>query len=396
MTAEKREFQGPLIIKGERNRDWREESRKLRRKNLLPAKVQAQQNGQNGGIGVAHVERIEASKTSGIQFVPKDTNSKTRMSNSTGATDKHPLAPTPKTADEEAMDALVSGEKKAFVTIPALDASQIDIDTNDYDQDELPDDTDENTRFRDDVSSRPDVATLEDYAAVPVEGYGSALLRGYGWEEGKKIGKQHYGTSSTPEKRNPRIVERRPALLGIGAKEVPGGVGDEIGSWGKVARGKRKSELTYTPVVMRNSVTGETLSEADLKAKIEDQKERERGDDWRDRRDRNLRVDAERKGERMAIEDGRNRDGRNIRSRSRDSSRRDRSREKREKRKRSQEKEKRRERSRSQEGRPENISREKGHSRHGSSRRRSRSSERSRRHGSLRTEKSYSSEYRQR
>uniref|UniRef100_UPI00358E25D1 G-patch domain and KOW motifs-containing protein-like isoform X1 n=1 Tax=Myxine glutinosa TaxID=7769 RepID=UPI00358E25D1 len=40
-----------------------------------------------------------------------------------------------------------------------------------------------------DVSLRPDVATEADYAAIPVEAYGLAMIRGMGWKPGEGIGK---------------------------------------------------------------------------------------------------------------------------------------------------------------------------------------------------------------
>lgn len=39
-----------------------------------------------------------------------------------------------------------------------------------------------------DVSLRPDVSTLDDYENVPIESFGTALLRGMGWKNGEPIG----------------------------------------------------------------------------------------------------------------------------------------------------------------------------------------------------------------
>jgi hypothetical protein len=47
---------------------------------------------------------------------------------------------------------------------------------------------DEDKRFKVDVESRPDEASLEDYEKIPVEKFGSALLRGMGWKPGGAIG----------------------------------------------------------------------------------------------------------------------------------------------------------------------------------------------------------------
>jgi len=98
----------------------------------------------------------------------------------------------------------------------------------------------EDDAFRNDVASRPDMASLEDYAAVPVEEFGAALLRGMGWKEGDVVGKRKEQISKA------RVVKIRPALLGIGAKEVPGGVGDEFGAWGKAAKGGKRNRTRCT------------------------------------------------------------------------------------------------------------------------------------------------------
>ena len=333
ITNGKGNERAPLVIQVQKNRDWREESRKKRRKNLLPAEVQAARAGQIDASKAAHVERDEVSKVVGLEFVKQDVEGDIAMSEGRANQRPSEQADQPiKTADEEAMEALLGGEKKSTLQIPAIETDR----QNNYDASEpaYDDYQNEDDRFKADVASRPDVASLDDYAAVPVEEFGAAMLRGMGWKEGEAVGKRRAGAPAAPSKtRNP---ERRPALLGIGAKEVPGGVGDEFGAWGKVAKGKRKTDLAYSPVVLKNSVTGELLTEEELEAKKKEagQKDKEKGngeDDWRERRDWNLRLDIERKGERrekererQLIEDG---DRRGERSRSKEGSRRDKGRE---------------------------------------------------------------------
>ena len=309
----------PLVIPGLKNRDWREESRRKRGKNLLPAEVQAQRAGQHPGFNGA-VERNEVSQQSGLSFVPKDAEDDVAMKDAEEA----PAAEEVKeqTADEEALEALVSGGgKKSTLVVPAEDFGTDGMNSRT--------DLNEDDSFRTDVASRPDSATLDDYARIPVEEFGLAMLRGMsGWKEGEFVGKRKDQISKS------RVVERRPALLGIGAKEVPGGVGDELGAWGKATKGKRTVDKTYNPVLLKNSRTGELLTEEELQAKKEQQKMVE--EDWRERRDRNLAIDEERKSERRRkerermYEDGRDGSSRRERSRSGESrhsaSRRDRSR----------------------------------------------------------------------
>ena len=349
-----------LIIPGEKNRDWREESRKKRRKNLLPAEVQAARSGTYEESKAAQVERDEVSRQSGISFVQKDEDGDTTMAE--GQASKQTLEQTPKatkSADDEAMEALLGGEKKSDLVVPAIGNER---DGYQSEEDAYEDYAHEDDRFKADVASRPDVPTLEAYTATPVEDFGLGVVRGWGWKDGDPIGKRRtQGTTNS----KPRIVERRPAFLGIGAKEVPTGVGDdEAGAWGKGAKGKRRADLTYSPVILKNSITGEMLTEEELEKKKLEQNGKG-GEDWRERRDKNLAIDGKRKEERrerLLIEE-------NGHSSSRYSS-------------------SRRERSRSKERRRRDRSRSMERSSHSSSRRRSRSRDRSHHYGSLRRERS--------
>lgn len=70
--------------------------------------------------------------------------------------------------------------------------------------------------FKDDVDSRPDECTLEEYERVPVEQFGAALLRGMGWKDGESIGAKRKSGALKPTMFQPR--ER---LLGLGAKPNP-------------------------------------------------------------------------------------------------------------------------------------------------------------------------------
>ncbi|KAL8695492.1 MAG: hypothetical protein Q9218_000070 [Villophora microphyllina] len=255
----------PLVIQGLKNRDWREESRRERRgKNLLPAEVQqARQQQQNGAAANGQkgedVERNEVGTASGLTFVKKDEDGDTEMTEElraaqvdVGAEQKE------KTVDEEALEALMGGgTKKSTLVVPAVKSEEAE----DADVRGGRAGMNEDDHFRSDVASRPDPASLDDYARVPVEEFGLGMLRGMGWKEGEVVGKRKDQVSKA------RVVERRPALLGIGAKEVSGGVGDELGAWGKVTRGKKKPDKTYNPVVLKNSRTGEMLTEEELQAK---------------------------------------------------------------------------------------------------------------------------------
>jgi hypothetical protein len=170
--------------------------------------------------------------------------------------------------------------------------------------------------FVNDVRNAPDAPSLDAYEATPIEGFGAALLRGMGWKDGEAIGR-----NGNPTK--PPEVKRRPALLGIGAKETAA-EDVEIGDF-KPSKGKsKKGAQTYNPVALRNKITGEIITEEELKAKLEQQdmvpdekprKERRKYSDdeeederRREKRRERSRRDDEYDGERRRHKDERRRD----------------------------------------------------------------------------------------
>ncbi|RKO93396.1 hypothetical protein BDK51DRAFT_30178 [Blyttiomyces helicus] len=74
---------------------------------------------------------------------------------------------------------------------------------------------DPSEKYKHDYNMRPDESTLDDYERIPIEQFGSALLRGMGWETGKPIGKNPNGLVE------PVIFKARPQLLGLGATPTP-------------------------------------------------------------------------------------------------------------------------------------------------------------------------------
>jgi len=70
---------------------------------------------------------------------------------------------------------------------------------------------DEEARFKYDVQSRPDEADEEAYEQVPIAEFGTAMLRGMGWEAGKPIGLNNRGLVEPIE-----FVARQ-GRLGLGA-----------------------------------------------------------------------------------------------------------------------------------------------------------------------------------
>jgi len=78
--------------------------------------------------------------------------------------------------------------------------------------------TDEEERFKYDLASRPDEADEEAYEDMPIEDFGTAMLRGMGWTPGTAIGLNNKGLAEPIE-----FVKRPGYRLGLGAqpKDLP-------------------------------------------------------------------------------------------------------------------------------------------------------------------------------
>lgn len=78
--------------------------------------------------------------------------------------------------------------------------------------------TDEEERFKYDLASRPDEADEEAYEDMPIEEFGTAMLRGMGWTPGTAIGLSNKGLVEPIE-----FVKRPGYRLGLGAqpKDIP-------------------------------------------------------------------------------------------------------------------------------------------------------------------------------
>ena len=286
----------PLIIQSQKNRDWRELS-SVKGADILPRKVQA-------------ISSQSRSPPAGDPKADQSTNG----NKITDLTE-------PLNEDDEAMSALLGHStetKKLILPIAGNGRASRDAWTQRANEEES---------FRADVASRPEGPDLEAYTAVPVEDFGAALLRGMGWKEGGAV--------------EPRKQQGHLELLGLGAKQMPGE------AEGKAAKGKRKVREHYNPVMLRNVETGEMINEEDLEKRKQNENDGEQ--EWRQRSDKNLTLDAVEKSNRRpkaeyddrpsshsrrrdrSSERGHNRSRRRQRSKSTDhvrhsSSRRDRSR----------------------------------------------------------------------
>ncbi|OCK84126.1 hypothetical protein K432DRAFT_414210 [Lepidopterella palustris CBS 459.81] len=237
---------GPLIIEQLPNRrDWRQGRHKRQRN------IEAQNSQSNGSSVNDHKDIVGGSGLSyGLSVVRKE-ESTADQTKPKGMSEAAVAETITLTEDELALKALLGEEPKSNLVLPAV--------------------ANEEEAFHRDYNEAPDAPTLEDYERVKVEDFGAALLRGMGWRDGEEISK-------------PRLLERRPALLGLGAKD-DAAVGIELGEWGKATKGKRKVDQAYNPVLLLNKQTGEKLTEEELKGRIEQQKmvEQERTSERRKR-----------------------------------------------------------------------------------------------------------------
>ncbi|OJJ44677.1 hypothetical protein ASPZODRAFT_134762 [Penicilliopsis zonata CBS 506.65] len=317
---EKRELVIPVTSTNNwRNRAGANVRNRPRGKNLLPKEVQAQQEAERNGAvaGGAKENEIDRPGLSyGLVFAqPSDPTAgehEKDVDQPMGGRDeeRQPIPPTseerkPLTEDEIALKALIRESKgetegRSDLVIESVATKEIHGEEEDSNHTGRYDET---NSFRADVASRPESASLDAYNAIPVEEFGAALLRGMGWKEGQAIGRGQYSAGAPSDRANkPRIPERRPGFLGIGAKDISGGKGAEaeIGAWGKAAMrkssrkngqqdGQPSTEGVYMPVMMRNKKTGEFLTEEELAARRKEATEKKKDDDsWKERRDRNL------------------------------------------------------------------------------------------------------------
>ena len=310
-----------LVIPVASQNNWRDRPGVNRqpkgKKNLLPKEVQAIREaaakGDPTATGGGNAEVEGPSMAYGISYAQPslggggdDDGDKPMKDADVKADAETEGRKAPRTEDEIALQALIresNGEAQGGSDL-VIESGRRDDELGDLEREDSGVRYDETGSFRADVQVRPDPATLDQYNAIPVEEFGAALLRGMGWKDGQAIGRGNYGTSATADRAiRPRIPERRPGFLGIGAKDVSGGKGAEmeLGAWGKSAmrKGSRKAggdgkegggntEGVYTPVLMRNKQTGDYITEEDLAVAQKQAKKNGGDDEWKERRDRNL------------------------------------------------------------------------------------------------------------
>ncbi|KAF8995485.1 DExH-box splicing factor binding site-domain-containing protein [Cyathus striatus] len=207
LNRKSKKLDGPLVIPALENRDWKEVARKRKAgARFVPPSASAQTgaDGSVGGLGTK--DAINAGPVrSGLQI--KERHIKVEQEDVNGDVAMHlqeeeeVKVEETETEDQRALRALLAESSGG---VPS--GSTIDI---------IPAPVSEAEALKQDIEELPDVATLEDYERVPVSQFGAALLRGMGWKEGT-------AASRKPGKGmiEPYLPAARPALLGIGAKEM--------------------------------------------------------------------------------------------------------------------------------------------------------------------------------
>ncbi|QSZ37665.1 hypothetical protein DSL72_008764 [Monilinia vaccinii-corymbosi] len=224
--GDEKKLKVPLVIPKQENRDWKGEARDrkgrggagedTRGRNLLPEEEQRRRAGGVKGESVDVVDGNDGGVKWGLTVKNKVKEELYGDERAIEQTIKVEEKPKPKTEDELALEALMGVDSKRKG--PELVIASVNGNGTGGGL------VTEEDAYKKAIASAPDVSTLEDYDAVPVEEFGAALLRGMGWDgkERKSGGKE---------------VKRRPNLLGLGAKELKDA--EELGAWVQKTDAKR-------------------------------------------------------------------------------------------------------------------------------------------------------------
>ncbi|XP_073001003.1 protein MOS2-like [Typha latifolia] len=99
-------------------------------------------------------------------------------------------------------------------------------------------------RFREDMNNLPDDRGFDEFKDVPVEGFAAAILAGYGWSEGKGIGRHN-------NKGDTKVVEydRRAGTHGLGYNPSMSDPQKQRGEWKVMEKGRVFKVVKEAPTV---------------------------------------------------------------------------------------------------------------------------------------------------
>ncbi|CAE6354425.1 unnamed protein product [Rhizoctonia solani] len=225
---------GPLVIPAQKNRDWHAESMARKRRQMyVPegAKVGTGADGSQGGLGIRG-KINDGPQLSGliVTKVKREDEEDVKMEEvdvEINVDQNDPVKEEePMNEDQRALQALLRGDQGSEVK-REIAAISVQDEPGGWAQPKS-----ETDAFKEDLATRPDEASLEDYDRIPIELFGEAMLRGMGMGKPTKKAIQPY------------IPEARPALLGIGAKPRPV---DEL----EQGKGKKfaRPDKRYVPIL---------------------------------------------------------------------------------------------------------------------------------------------------
>ncbi|XP_042485178.1 protein MOS2-like [Macadamia integrifolia] len=154
-------------------------------------------------------------------------------------------------------------------------------------------------RFKEDMKNLPDDRGFDEFVDVPVEGFGAALLAGYGWQEGRGIGRN--------AKEDVKVVEytRKTGMTGLGfVDDMPDGKNHQCDSNAQNVPQKGPNEkIEHLQAQVDNMPPPrEPRAHQELK---EDRSQEDRRDHRHERGDRSRGRDRRRKDDERRREGGR-------------------------------------------------------------------------------------------
>lgn len=155
----------------------------------------------------------------------------------------------------------VVAKEKSIDANGAVEDSHVNADhkpasVDEEDEEDLIEPISEQEAYKRDVYMRPDAPDLDAYDRMPVEEFGAALLRGMGWKTSvpDNTPRERSADNETTEK-----LFKRPALLGLGAKEIK----DDSKSGKHLKPHTSKKEREYVPLLKVSKATGKVITDSD-------------------------------------------------------------------------------------------------------------------------------------
>lgn len=193
----------PLVIAPQPNKDWRAAARaapsyrpEVKREEEVVTHERVGDGPQRRGL--RKLTPPPDTKPSASDLEAADAAASTSVSTPAPGDEQPVKEEKEMTLDERALAALIAGENDEKPDVD--DSMVIGLNSNTWQA------QNEADALQRDLGGLPDEATLEDYAAVPVEAFGAAILRGMGYDP-KNDTEIH-------------VPKSRPALLGLGAKAL--------------------------------------------------------------------------------------------------------------------------------------------------------------------------------